>query len=281
MTSSMRLPYDLQRPAWTIELPWRFREISGIAPLTGDGAIGFVEDERVCVHEIDRDTGRITRHHNHGKGDAEDLVVIDGSAYILCAGKRPHLLLMETYRHDPPGRLTRIDLDLDSTFDPEGLCPEPGGHRLLIACKGTPPGTGNERMRQIFAFDLATHRRSSEPVLGIDTVQVAGEAGRFNPSALAVHPISGDLYVIGSKGSKRLACWRADGTFRGSWRLDRHLLPQPEGIAFSPCGELILSSEGRSKKKSSKKSKATGKRRHAPRLCGFPLLHPTAGTREG
>jgi uncharacterized protein YjiK len=276
----MRLPYDLQRPAWTIELPWRFREISGIAPLTGDGAIGFVEDERVCVHEIDRDTGRITQHHDHGKGDAEDLVVMDGAAYILCAGRRPHLIHMETCRHSH-GRLTRIDLELDSACDPEGLCPDPGGNRLLIACKGTPPGTGKERMRQILAFDLETQRRSSQPVLSIDTVQVAGEPGLFNPSALAVHPISGDLYVIGSKGSKRLACWRADGTFRGSWRLDRQLLPQPEGIAFSTSGELILSSEGRSRKKKKRKKsrgKGKGKLRHAPRICGFPLMNAAGGT---
>ena len=39
----------------------------------------------------------------------------------------------------------------------------------------------------------------------------------------------------------------ADGTIRFAARLDKNLLPQPEGIAFDEAGNLYLSSEGKKK----------------------------------
>ena len=46
------------------------------------------------------------------------------------------------------------------------------------------------------------------------------------------------------------------GVFKGAERLDKKRFNQPEGVAFSESGELIVSSEGKQGKKGKKGKKA-------------------------
>ena len=88
------------------------------------------------------------------------------------------------------------------------------------------------------------------PILSIDSRDFLNDSEEtFNPSGIAIQPQSNDLFIIGSKGVKMIVCYGLNGNFKGAWRLDENQLTQPEGIAFTQSGELVISSEGRKGKK--------------------------------
>jgi uncharacterized protein YjiK len=66
----------------------------------------------------------------------------------------------------------------------------------------------------------------------------------FKPSGLAVHPETGHIFVIATVG-KLLVILDARGSIIDMIPLDPDIFLQPEGIAFSPSGDLYISSEGR------------------------------------
>jgi uncharacterized protein YjiK len=68
----------------------------------------------------------------------------------------------------------------------------------------------------------------------------------FKPSGVAVHPKSGFIFIIGTVG-KMLVVLNPEGDLVHLVPLDPELFLQPEGICFSPRGDLYISSEGRGK----------------------------------
>jgi DNA-binding beta-propeller fold protein YncE len=88
----------------------------------------------------------------------------------------------------------------------------------LAACEKT---TGHERLCDFFIsrdeYDLA-------------------------PSALAVHPLTGQLFLTSSVG-KVLMVLNTDGQIDYMERLNKKLFAQPEGLAFAEDGTLFISTE--------------------------------------
>lgn len=68
----------------------------------------------------------------------------------------------------------------------------------------------------------------------------------FKPSGIAVHPKSNDIYIIGSVG-KMMVVLNHTGEIKNLIPLNPKIFWQPEGICFSPDGDLYISSEGRGK----------------------------------
>jgi uncharacterized protein YjiK len=65
---------------------------------------------------------------------------------------------------------------------------------------------------------------------------------KFKPSAAAIHPISGEVYIISSV-NKLLVIADKEGKAREIYHLDEGVFKQPEGIAFEPDGTMIISNE--------------------------------------
>ncbi len=65
----------------------------------------------------------------------------------------------------------------------------------------------------------------------------------FKPSGLSIHPLSGDIYLISSIG-KLLIVMDRSGKILDIHELDDKIFRQPEGICFSPSGDLYISNEG-------------------------------------
>jgi uncharacterized protein YjiK len=57
--------------------------------------------------------------------------------------------------------------------------------------------------------------------------------------------VTGDVYVISSALKRLIVLDYTTGAIRYAVRLNKKLLPQPEGIAFDAEGNLHLSSEGK------------------------------------
>ena len=246
----MNIPYDIKNPKKTYKLPNEFREISGICSLQGLKSLVFVQDEAIRVYRFDLFSEKVTKYAKLKAGDAEDIVIVGNSAYILKAGKRPRIYRVADYTSGSQ-QCDRYDLKLDEAYDPEGLCLDAKGNRLLIACKGSPRKGDTER--KVFPFEIQSGTRGKSPVFTIDCHDFLDRGeGKFNPSGIAIHPVTNDVYMIGTKGTKTLVCCGWDGRVKGFVRLDEGRFNQPEGIAFTESSELIVCSEGATNKKGKK-----------------------------
>jgi hypothetical protein len=65
---------------------------------------------------------------------------------------------------------------------------------------------------------------------------------KFKPSAAAIHPISGDLYIISSV-NKLLVIASLDGKIKETYPIDPTVFHHPEGLAFDPAGNMYISNE--------------------------------------
>ena len=169
------------------------------------------------------------------------------------------LAVIEDWEADK-AKAPTLDPGLHGSCDAEGLGYDPDGARLLIACKES-PGGGLRGVRTVYAFDLATNTLAPAPafVIAADSLAASGreraidEAVRalvrpvvdintFKPSALGVHPTTGEIYVLSSVRKVLVVLDRA-GAITAVWPLPERLLPQPEALAFFPDGTLFLASE--------------------------------------
>ncbi len=243
----MNFPYDLNDPIKSYSLPNQYKEISGISPLESNKSLAFVQDETIQIHTFNLLSGTVTEHTKHEAGDSEDIVIAGNTAYLLQAGKQPAIYKVPNFTCEKT-HFERYDLGLHKDQDPEGLCHDIKRNRLLIACKGS--SKKNDRTRSIYAFELQSMQMNHSPVFVIDSQDFLDDLDdTFNPSGIAIHPQSNDLYIIGSKGEKMIVCYTLDGHFKGAWRLDKSQFIQPEGIALMQSGELVISSEGKKSKK--------------------------------
>ena len=229
-------PYRLDAPAAVVELAPELREISGLTVLPS-GNLGAVQDETGTIYEVDPATGQVVdRLPFEGRGDFEGVELTPDAVWALRSDG-------DLYRvsRDSTGAPTarKVETGLRGRNDTEGLGFD--GARLLIACKEW-PGKGLGDVRAIYAFDLATETVSAEPVAVLDRRRVDGRAA-FKPSALAVHPTSGRLYVVSSVRAA-IAVLSPEGALVAVLPFPDGLVPQPEGLAFAADGTMYVASEG-------------------------------------
>lgn len=249
--------YDFDRPDAAFELDAALDEISGLAVL-GDGTLAAVQDEDGTLYVLDPSTGRIIDERPFGPpGDYEAVALGAGRLFILEAGGR--LYRFDAWTADTLAG-TEFDLDLPARCDAEGLRADPEGDRLLVSCKER-SGPHLDQEKAIFAFDTGGSLLSERPAYALDprafTVSVddhpVNEAVRsilservdlsgLKPSELALHPLTGEIFVLTSVRQAVLSMTR-DGTITGVWKLDDGLLEQPEAMDFLPNGDLYVASE--------------------------------------
>jgi uncharacterized protein YjiK len=63
----------------------------------------------------------------------------------------------------------------------------------------------------------------------------------IRPSAAAIHPKTGDLYIISSQD--KLLIIMKDGVVKASYKLPKKTFRQPEGLTFAPNGDMYISNE--------------------------------------
>jgi uncharacterized protein YjiK len=265
-SASSDFPYRLLQPAENLKLPDELAEISGI-DVYRKGKLVCVNDEKGKVYIYDVKKDELKQGIDFGKkGDYEGIVNVNDTIYVLSSnGNLSRITGFET----PEQKTLEFKTSLNEQNDTEGLCFDKKHRRLLIACKKD-PGNGLKGVRAIYAVDLKSMELVPQPVylirlealknfllandkqkLIIQDVQSFFDPGKgdltFQPSEVAIHPLTDEIYLISSVGNLLVVMSRG-GEILQVRSLDPGLFKQPEGLCFAENGDMFISDEGRSGK---------------------------------
>lgn len=258
--------YSLEAPETTLIMPDGLKEVSGLS-FTADAAdqmLAAINDETGIVFFLDKTTGEIKKQVPFkDSGDFEGLEIVGNDAWAIKSNGT--LYQIKNYANPNPEVLTFKSF-LNKENDVEGLAFDPKNNRLLLGCKGK--GLDREGMplnKAIYAFNLSTMTVPDTPAFLLTLPNLQGflsnsdEPGakkkmehvyasedtqlKFSPSGIAIHPLTGDVYITSARGNTLLVL-DSTGNIRFLERLKKSVHTQPEGICFGPDGTMYIANEG-------------------------------------
>ncbi|KYP15715.1 SdiA-regulated domain-containing protein [Flavihumibacter sp. CACIAM 22H1] len=247
------------KAAKTLLLKKPLREISGIS-FHSPGQLAAINDEEGKLFILSTTNGKFNTLSFGKKGDYEDITRSPEGYYVLKSNGNLHLLDGRTGQEK---MVYRLRFGKFTEF--ESLCFDAEKNRLLLICKTCEK---DEPAVYAWAFNLDTHSLEETPVFRIDWKEIRrlgkDDTLEFFPSAAEFHPLTGKLFILSATDKLLLQCSR-EGVPEKITGLNPDLFQQPEGLCFTPNGDLFISNEGRQSKAS---------------LLFFPYQAPaSAGTR--
>lgn len=243
--------YDLSSPAQKWVLPNELLEISGNTWIDNNHLL-VIEDLHPNLYylRLDKDVPAIEKTipfetAGDKKVDIEDVTSYGNAVYALWS----HGVIYKITDWNTHPVTKELPTSLDKKNNTEGICADPTTGNLLVACKNESGlEDAKKSSRAIYEFDLSNDKLKEEPFMVLtkkDLKDAVGEKLEFNPSGIAVHPATNDIYILSTKGTKGLLQYSHDGKFKSFQPINEDLMPQPEGICFSPDGKLYISTEGK------------------------------------
>jgi uncharacterized protein YjiK len=238
-------PYQLDEPDKSWKLPKTLVEISGLSFIDNYRLAG-VQDEKGVVYIFNLKAGGVELEIDFGdNGDYEGIEIIENDAWVLKSNGT--LYMVKDYLEKAGPNVKKYTTALSGKNDAEGLAYDPVNKNLLIACKEDPfvdekEGSG---FKAIYSFNLETKLIDLKPffLINLDSIKYYKGDAAFKPSGIAIQPVTGDIFILGSVG-KLLLVLTGKGEMLAMIKLRPKIFPQPEGICFSPDGTLYISNEG-------------------------------------
>ena len=260
-----RLPYNIFQPDKTLKLPKKLTEISGLSLSPDQQKLIAINDEQGIVFFINKVTGKIDKELKFKKrGDYEGIEAVDTSVYVVKSNGNI-LRITDTGKKKPEVKV--FHTKLNSKYNVEGLAYDRSNRELLLACKGK-PGEDEQLKgtRSIYKFDLREEELFNQPIYSISRKEIGNylkkknvaeelvdifssnfDSNSFGPSGIAIHPLTGEIYIISSVG-KLLLILSDSGEIKFIEKLDPQIFMQPEGICFDTDGTMYISTEGKNKR---------------------------------
>jgi len=241
------IPYHINKPDNSYKLPKELIEISGLS-YAENNQIYCIEDENGKVYVFDLLQKKVTKKIHFGKkSDYEGISLVDSTIYTV--NSKGDLFQIKVFKNKNTTK--KINTFLTKEHNIEGLCFDSLNNRLLLTGKGN----SLDKEKYIFAYDLAQKKLLKEPIFSINIEEIQNSYGEassffgenmlsFNPSGIAIHPISKEIYILSARGNKLFILFNS-GKIKTSVKLKKSIFKQPEGITFSPNGTLYISNEGR------------------------------------
>jgi uncharacterized protein YjiK len=227
--------YDFQNPTKSMILPENLKEISGLS-FYKENQLACVNDEKGNVFIYDLKKEAIVEKIEIGKdGDYEGIEVVDDEIFIMKSNGKIKGFKIGSEQE------RKIDCTHDDVKEYEGLGYNSTTKSLLLVTKELKKDKNDKKV--IYAYDLEKETLTKNIFISEDMTRGNDGKKTFAPSGIAVHPLTGELYVISSQG-KKLLILSALGEKLILIALDEKLFRQPEGICFTPNGDLYISSEG-------------------------------------
>lgn len=228
----------------TYYLPEILNEISGIRWLS-DYTFACVQDEDGIIYIYDVKQNKIIEKIKFAtSGDYEGIAINKDDAYVM----RSDGLVYEIKNYRSEERnVSEFQTLFKADNNIESLAFDSDNNRLLAAPKDE--DLIGKDFKSIYQIPLSTMEMDSLPVLKINLKADELKAFRhkkiektFNPSDIAIHPKTKDIYILEGKKPKLLILNRK-GKILKILPLDDRKFAQPEGITFSADGRLFISNE--------------------------------------
>ncbi|WP_203296262.1 SdiA-regulated domain-containing protein [Luteirhabdus pelagi] len=227
----------------TWELPAVLDEISGIAWLS-EGTIASIQDEDGIIFIYDLNKKKIIEEIEFaGPGDYEGIAIHNQDAYVLRSDGT--IYIISNFRNENK-KVETFTTKFTAKNNMETLTLDAKKDKLIIAPKDR---DSSDDFKGLYEIELISHRMNAEPSVRIMMEDEAFKDYKkkkiyktFNPSDAAVHPNTGEYYVLEGKNPK-LVILDSDGTIKKVHKLDEDTFAQPEGITFSSDATLYISNE--------------------------------------
>ena len=234
-------PYNLQQPDKRYDLPGILKEISGIAAVN-DSIVACIGDELGIVYFYNLNTNAIIRQLNFtDKGDFEDLTIIADTVYVL--NSRGVIWSIKNYSSQQP-QVNSYPLNIETPVELEGLCERE--NNLYIAAKYYHNKKRDTRgMLPVWKL-LLSSMQVQKPLFSLPDF-IKNSSGSFVPfdaSALLFNNKTRKWYFISSHTKALLRCNESGHVIRQEI-LSSQEFSQPEGLCFTPSGDLLISNEGK------------------------------------
>jgi len=248
-------PYRVNSPSSEIELPKKLNEISDLSFDAAANVLWAVADEKGNLYRIQLPSGSLIDNFPFGEdGDYEGVEKVGDLIYAMESNGRITQIEQATSPNPVVGIFENAQLEKD---DCEAFMYDPVRKKLVIGVK-VPASEGDSG--PFYAFDMETKQLDPTPIFSISLGDIqaflrknglVGEqykqwlkegAVTPGPSAIAIHPKSGNFYILASVG-KTLLVSSPNGELLHVVALDKKLHPKSEGIAFGPNGNMYISTE--------------------------------------
>jgi hypothetical protein len=231
--------YDLSSPEKFL-MQEELDEISGIIYGNEPGLIYTLNDEEGKIYSLNLSKANKLRPFKFTKkGDFEDLC-FDGQYWY--ALKSNGKVLRITYAFTDSFIVKEYDYP-EKGHEYETIFFDPAMKKTIILCKICPAYIDGKIPS--YSLDTSKSAFTYEPFYSPDTLAVKQAMGKqkidIRPSAAAIHPKTGELYIISSQD--RLLIIMKDGIVKSSYKLPKKTFRQPEGLTFAPNGDMYISNE--------------------------------------
>jgi uncharacterized protein YjiK len=230
--------YNLTKP-FILKLPVELDEISGLAFYARDTSVFAIGDEFGWLYKIPLTAGKpIRKWKFSNEGDFEDLAMVDKVFYVLKSNGN-----IIAFTFDDHNKILTQQLDFPASGNEfEILFYDRHQFKLILICKDCE--TDKKKALTAFYFNLLYKRYDDSSSINVTPIaNMIGEKKiKFKPSAAAINPITDELFIVSSV-NKLLVVADRKGNPKQTYPIDGALFKQPEGITFTPEGDMIISNE--------------------------------------
>lgn len=239
--------YDLNKPS-VLYLNDALLEISGVFFYPKDSSVFAISDENGFLYKIHLAKNYTTQRWYFDKNlDYEDVFYKDNIFYVLESNGNIHALKFSEKGDTITTQTTVFDPSGKRKDEFESLYYDPQKESFIMICKNCENDKKNEVSAWAYNADTGTFTPS---VFKIHTDLIANKLKikklKFEPSAAAINPLTGDLWILSSV-NELLVITDRNGNCKEAYSLNPSIFTQPEGISFTPSGDLIISNEAGNK----------------------------------
>ncbi len=231
--------YALHSPE-VIELQDELREISGLVYRKDVNSVFAISDDNGYLFQIPlSDPEKVKKWKFHKTRDFEGIAQSGNTFFVLNSNGN---IKAFDFTGDKVHNVKDYRFPYGGKNEFEILYADEEKGKLMIICKKCE--ADKKKVLSVFSFD--PEKRTYKMEQPVDVRVIAKLAGKdqlwFKPSAAAIHPLTGEVYIISSI-NKLLVITDRELRAKSVYPLRRSLYKQPEGLSFTSEGDMIISNE--------------------------------------
>lgn len=235
--------YDLNNPSKLV-LGDALAEISGISFYAKDSSVFAISDETGLLYKIYIKKGFLIKEWPYDKKrDYEDVMLHDSSFYVLESNGNIEKLTFAPRGDTVFNRRTVFPGNNTKKNEFESLYYDEEYKGFVMICKDCEDD--DFKFTTAWLYDaVADSYTPSIFKIALDPIaqKIGSEKIKFRPSGAAVNPITNDIWVI-SATNGLIVVIDHKGNMKDVYTLNTRIFNKPEGITFTPWGDLLVSNE--------------------------------------